>query len=112
MIRITSTTKHGHWRAGIHHPPAPTSHADDAFGAEQLAALKADPWLRVEHIDDAGDDARARTIKAAAEDLLASGAHAPTVDQVTKAAGVGKVSKAERDAAVAELRAAAAKKAS
>lgn len=50
MIRITSKVD-GFRRAGRVHPAAPTEHAADAFTAHQLAALKAEPMLSVEHID-------------------------------------------------------------
>lgn len=58
MIRITSQ-REGFRRAGIAHPAAATDHPDDAFTAEQLAALQAEPMLTVEIIEDkAGSRAR------------------------------------------------------
>lgn len=47
MIIITSK-REGFRRAGIAHAATPTEYPDDAFTAEQLAALQAEPMLSVE----------------------------------------------------------------
>lgn len=49
-IRITSK-QDGFRRCGVAHPAAATAHRDDAFTAEQLARLQAEPMLIVELLD-------------------------------------------------------------
>ncbi|MDL2320767.1 hypothetical protein LJC47_00255 [Desulfosarcina sp. OttesenSCG-928-B08] len=50
MIRITSK-KEGFRRAGVAHSRTPKEYPDEAFTAEQLKQLKAEPMLVVELID-------------------------------------------------------------
>lgn len=46
--RIEITAKRdGFYRGGMRHPSAPTVHPADAFSAEQLAAIRAEPMLMV-----------------------------------------------------------------
>ncbi len=52
MIRITSN-KPGFRRAGISHPKGTTDYPDTAFTDAQLSAMKAEPMLKVELIQDA-----------------------------------------------------------
>jgi hypothetical protein len=65
MIRIKSR-QDGFRRCGVAHAEALTEHADDAFTAEQLAVLKAEPMLLVEVIDDAKAAADKKTAEKAA----------------------------------------------
>jgi len=51
MIRITSKRENFR-RCGIPHPKAATEYSDDKFSAKEIAILKADPMLTVEHLDD------------------------------------------------------------
>ena len=51
MIVITSK-KDGFRRAGIAHKATPVQYPHDAFTAEQLKALKAEPMLIVQEIPD------------------------------------------------------------
>lgn len=59
MIRIMSK-RAGFRRCGIEHPAVPVEYPDDRFTKNELAALTADPMLKVEFLDDpepdAGDD--------------------------------------------------------
>ena len=48
-VQITAK-KDGFRRAGVAHPAVMTEYADDAFTAEQLAQLKAEPMLTVKVI--------------------------------------------------------------
>lgn len=51
MIRIRSK-KDGFRRCGIAHQSTPTDYPADRFSKKELAALKAEPMLVVEEIDD------------------------------------------------------------
>lgn len=51
LIRVTATLD-GRRRAGFSWSRAPIELAAEHFSAEQLAALEADPFLIVEHLDD------------------------------------------------------------
>jgi len=55
MIRIRSR-KPGFRRCGVAHPAEWIEHPDDAFSAEQLEILSAEPMLQVETIEDRGAD--------------------------------------------------------
>lgn len=50
MIRISSK-KDGFRRCGIAHSKQPTDYPDDAFSAEELKALKTEPMLEVEVLE-------------------------------------------------------------
>ena len=71
-VQITAK-KDGFRRAGVAHPAVMTEYADDAFTAEQLAQLKAEPMLTVKVIKatkkDSSKDAAAaeQTTEAKAE---------------------------------------------
>ena len=54
-VQITAK-KDGFRRAGVAHPAVMTEYADDAFTAEQLAQLKAEPMLTVKIIKAAKKD--------------------------------------------------------
>ncbi len=54
-VQITAK-KDGFRRAGVAHPTVMTEYADDAFTAEQLALLKAEPMLTVKIIKAAKKD--------------------------------------------------------
>ncbi|HXG29327.1 MAG TPA: HI1506-related protein [Nevskiales bacterium] len=51
VLRITSK-RDGFRRGGIAHSTTPTDHPIDRFTKEQLAAIKTEPMLTVEEIDD------------------------------------------------------------
>lgn len=51
MIRIMSK-RAGFRRCGIAHPAVPVEYPDDRFTRKELAALTADPMLKVEFLDD------------------------------------------------------------
>ena len=91
-VQITAK-KDGFRRAGVAHPAVMTEYADDAFTAEQLAQLKAEPMLTVKVIkvtkkDNSSKDAAAaeQTTEAKAEPVTetviaepeAASADAPT----------------------------------
>ncbi|WP_153768157.1 HI1506-related protein [Labrenzia sp. CE80] len=48
VLRITAKPKAGFRRCGVHHPAEPVDYPADAFDAQQIAILKADPSLVVE----------------------------------------------------------------
>lgn len=52
MIIIITSKQPGFRRCGIAHGAKPTEYPDDAFTAEQLAALQAEPMLTVEITSD------------------------------------------------------------
>jgi len=54
-IRITAK-KDGFRRCGVAHSATATVHPSDRFGKNELGALKAEPMLVVEEIEDAETD--------------------------------------------------------
>lgn len=58
-VQITAK-KDGFRRAGVAHPAVMTEYADDAFTAEQLAQLKAEPMLTVKVIKATKKDASSK----------------------------------------------------
>jgi hypothetical protein len=52
VLRITSKVD-GFRRAGISHPAVPTDHPFERFTPSELAALRAEPRLKVEEIETA-----------------------------------------------------------
>lgn len=62
MIRITCKADEGIRRAGVFHPKGVRDYADNAFTPSQLAAIKAEPALKMESIE--GEPANAE-LKAA-----------------------------------------------
>lgn len=59
MIRISAKPQRGFYRAGMLHPHQPVDHPDDAFTAEQLAALKDESLLAVQVIEGEPENAPA-----------------------------------------------------
>lgn len=51
VLRIRAK-RDGFRRAGMAHPAAPTEHALDTLTADQVSALKAEPMLVVEEVED------------------------------------------------------------
>ncbi len=49
---IVNSKKEGFRRAGIAHPARPVQYSNDAFTADQLKILKAEPMLQVQEIPD------------------------------------------------------------
>ncbi|HCU69236.1 MAG TPA: hypothetical protein DGF30_08430 [Desulfomicrobium sp.] len=77
MIRIRSK-REGFRRCGITHTVVPVEYPDDRFSKKDLAALTADPMLKVEFLDDpepdaggeaAADEISAMTVKQIVEEI-------------------------------------------
>lgn len=112
MIRIRAKRKSGFRRAGLFHPAEPVDYPDDRFSEAELAALQAEPMLRVEVLDEEsvsgepepGDDEKELSLLLAAEQAIADGNITadgkPTVDAMTERLGHA-VSAADRDRAYA-----------
>jgi hypothetical protein len=63
LIRITAR-RDGFRRAGLAHPARPIEHPAEAFTAEQLAQLQAEPMLTVELVEAEPAEGKGRKAKA------------------------------------------------
>ena len=55
VVRVHNAHRHNYRRGGKAHPLGTTDHPADAFTADQLAAVQADPRLSVSVVDKPAD---------------------------------------------------------